>query len=52
MANYCYYCLHKLKMLPSTFLNLPLQEKAFIIAAIDIKMKSEKKQINDIKKVK
>jgi len=37
-------------MLPSTFLNLPLNEKAFIIAAIDIKVKEEKSKTKNISK--
>lgn len=43
MANYAYYCLHKLKMLPSAFLGLPQAEKAFIIAAIQEKMSADEK---------
>lgn len=31
-------------MLPSTFLNMDVQEKAFVIAAIQIKMENDKKQ--------
>ena len=43
-ANYAHYCLHKLHMLPSTFINLDAYEKAFIIASIDIKVENEKKE--------
>lgn len=43
-ANYAHYCLHKLHMLPSTFVNLDPYEKAFIIASIDIKVENEKKE--------
>jgi len=32
-------------MLPSTFLNLDIQEKAFIIACIDLKTESDKKAL-------
>ncbi len=52
MANYAYYCLHKFKMLPSAFLELDEEEKAFIIAAIDIKLAQEKKERDRIKKKK
>jgi len=32
-------------MLPSTFLSLDSQEKAFIIACIDLKIEADKKQM-------
>ena len=37
-------------MLPSQFLNLDPQEKAFVIAAIDMKIDAEKKQAAEIKR--
>lgn len=43
MANYAYYCLHKLKILPSVFLDMENQEKAFVIAAINKKVEADKK---------
>lgn len=49
-ANYAYFCLHKLNLLPSQFLNLSRQEKAFVIAAIDIKVANEKKEISRSRK--
>lgn len=39
-----YYCLHELHLIPSTFLNLPRRERAFIIAAIEIRVEREKKK--------
>ena len=36
-------------MLPSTFINLDLQEKAFVIAAIDKRLEEEKKQAKQVK---
>ncbi len=33
-----YYCLHNLKMKPSEYLAMDDNEKAFLIAAIDIKI--------------
>lgn len=51
-ANYAYYCLHQLNMLPSVYLSLSRQERAFIVAAIDIKTeheKAEKKKIENRK---
>jgi hypothetical protein len=41
--------LHKLKILPSQFLNLDQTEKAFLIAAIDLRVEAEKKEANKIK---
>lgn len=43
---YAHYALHKLRMLPSEFARLPLHEKAFIMASIDIRIKDEKEAIN------
>jgi len=42
-ANVAYYCLHQLKILPSTFMKLEENEKAFIIASIEVKIKNDKK---------
>lgn len=39
-------------MIPSQFLQLDKQEKAFIVAAIEIKMEEDKKQEKQIKKPK
>jgi hypothetical protein len=36
--------------LPSEFLNLDRKDKAFIIAAIDLRVEAEKKEANKIKK--
>lgn len=44
MANYAYYCLHKLRITPRQFDEMDEYEKAFIIAAIDIKVKNDKEQ--------
>jgi hypothetical protein len=35
--------LHKLRILPSQFAALDINEKAFIIACIDIRLENEKK---------
>lgn len=43
-ANFAYYALHKLHILPSVFSEMEEQEKAFVIAAIQIKMENEKKE--------
>ncbi len=50
MANYAYYCLHKFNMPPSVFMEFDDYEKAFIIAAIDKKIESEKKEMAKMKK--
>jgi hypothetical protein len=42
--------LHKFHWLPSVFLNLDIQEKAFVIAAIDIRMKEEEKEAKKLKR--
>jgi len=42
--------LHKFHWLPSVFLNLDSQEKAFVIAAIDIRVKEEEKEAAKLKR--
>ncbi|MBP5426832.1 MAG: hypothetical protein J6Y29_02930 [Clostridiales bacterium] len=44
-----YYCLHKLEILPSQFINLPVNEKAFIVASIQLKIEHDKKEAKKIK---
>lgn len=39
-------------MLPSTFISLSAEEKAFVIAAIDLKVETEKKQMDEAKRKK
>lgn len=39
-----YYCLHKFHWPPSYYLSLPEKEKAFLIAAIQMKVKSDEEQ--------
>ena len=43
-ANYAYYALLNLHILPSVFLKMDEQEKAFVIAAIQIKLENDKKE--------
>lgn len=45
MANYAYYALHEFHKWPSEFLNLPMRERAFIIASIDERVAKEKKEM-------
>lgn len=49
MAGYAYYALHKLKILPSTFVDLSIEDKAFIIASIRLKIENEKKEMKKMK---
>jgi len=49
---FAHYCLHKLHMLPSEFIALDDQEKAFVIASIKIKMEAEKEEAEKIKRAK
>jgi hypothetical protein len=49
-ANYAYYALHKLKILPSQFANMTREEKAFIMASIDIRVEVEKKEADKLKR--
>ena len=37
-------------MLPSTFAELPMNEKAFIIAAINIKIENDKKEKKELER--
>ena len=41
---YAYYALHKLRIRPSEWVNMDENEKAFIITAIDAKLKQEEKK--------
>ena len=41
-AVYAYYCLHKLPIKPSEFFAMDEYERAFVIAAIDVKVEKEK----------
>jgi len=43
-ANYAYYALHKFRWKPHEFLSLDPYERAFVIAAIDIRVENEKKE--------
>ncbi len=49
-ASYAHYCLHKLNMLPSEFLNLPRRERKFIMASIKLKIEIENEEQEKMKK--
>jgi len=42
--------LHRLKILPSTLVALPLRERAFIYASIDLQIEKEKKEAQKAKR--
>ena len=48
--NYAYYCFTKHGMLPSQYTVLDDMEKAFIIAAIDLKLEADKERDKKLKK--
>lgn len=49
-ANYAYYALHKFHWKPADFLDLNPYERAFIKAAIDIRIENEKKEADEQKR--
>ena len=49
MASIAHYCLHKLHMLPSHFLELE-EDKAFVIASVTLKVEKERKEAERIKR--
>lgn len=46
---YAYFAFHKIHMRPSEFANLPVKEKALIIAFIDEYQKEKKKEESKMK---
>ena len=43
-ANFAHFCLQKFGWEPSKFLDLPIKERAFVIASIEVRAESEKKK--------
>jgi len=43
-ANFAHFCLQKFGWEPSKFLNLPILERAFVIASIEVRSETEKKK--------
>lgn len=41
-ANIAYYCLHKLHKWPHEFLELDVQEQAYVVAAVQMKIEKDK----------
>lgn len=50
MASYAHYALQKLHMLPSVFCGLSMEEQAFIIASVDLRIEKEKKEAKEAEK--
>ena len=50
MAGVVHYSLHKLLMLPSQFLELEDEDKAFVIASVTLKVEKERKETERIKR--
>lgn len=48
-ANFAHFCLHKFGWEPSKFLDLPILERAFVIASIEVRGESEKKKEAELK---
>lgn len=44
-----YYCLHQFHWKPSEFLGLPRRERAFIAAAVELRIEQEKKEQKKLK---
>lgn len=49
-ANIAYYCLHKLHKWPHEYLSLGIQEQAYVVAAVEMKIEKEKKEAKSLKK--
>ena len=48
-ANVAYYCLHKIHKWPHEFLSLDRYERAFVIAAAQLKLEHDKKEADKAK---
>ena len=48
-ANYAYYALHKLHIRPREFMEMDDEEKAFVIAAVKVKIKNDRKREKELK---
>lgn len=49
-ANVAYYCLLKLHKWPHEFLALDRYEKAFVIAAVELKLENDKKEAQKVRR--
>lgn len=48
-ANIAYYCLHKLHKWPHEYLDLDVQEKAYVVAAVQMKVERDRKEAKKAK---
>lgn len=48
-ASFAHFCLQKFGWEPSKFLALPIKERAFVIASIDIRCEAERKKEAELK---
>ena len=48
-ANFAHFCLQKFGWEPSKFMNLPVKERAFVIASIKTRIEAEKKKEAELK---
>lgn len=49
-ANVAYYCLHKLHKWPHEYLELEVQEQAYVVAAVEMKLENDKKEAKKAKR--
>lgn len=49
-ANIAYYCLHKLHKWPHEFLDLDIQERAYVVAAVELKLEADRKREKSMKR--
>ncbi|MDE7297196.1 MAG: hypothetical protein K2N94_00010 [Lachnospiraceae bacterium] len=49
-ANFAYYALLKLHILPSVFFGMDEQEKAFVVAAIKVKIRNDREREREAKR--
>lgn len=49
MASCAHYCLHELHIRPADFLKMDMQERAFIMASIEVQIKEEKRRAKKAK---
>lgn len=47
---YAYYCLHRFRWRPREFVEMPMREKALVIAMIDERIKQERRQEAELKR--
>ena len=49
---YCYYCLHRFRWPPHIFNEMPVREKALVMAMIDHRIKEEQREMKRMKTLK